>query len=101
MSELGGLAHETEKHRRPILMTSSTSTTTPTRAAVLPRGCTFTDTDWQALAPFWYPVAFSHKIVHTPYAASLLHERLVVYRLYASALVAAWNTCHHRRGPLS
>jgi len=101
MSELGGLAHETEKHRRPILMTSSTSTTTPTRAAVLPRGCTFTDTDWQALAPFWYPVAFSHEIVHTPYAATLLDERLVVYRLSDRSLVAARDICHHRGVPLS
>src|SRR6266481_4641440 len=101
MSELGGLAHETEKHRRPILMTSSTSTTTPTRAAVLPRGCTFTDTDWQALAPFWYPVAFSHEIVHTPYAATLLDERLAVYRLSDRSLVAARDICHHRGVPLS
>jgi hypothetical protein len=29
--------------------------------AVLPRGCTFTESDWRALAPFWYPVAFSKK----------------------------------------
>ena len=53
-------------------MTSSLSSTTPTRAAVLPRRCTFTVTDWLALAPFWYPVAFSNEAVHTPYAATLL-----------------------------
>ncbi len=28
-------------------------------AATLPRDCTFARSDWLALAPFWYPVAFS------------------------------------------
>jgi phenylpropionate dioxygenase-like ring-hydroxylating dioxygenase large terminal subunit len=82
-------------------MTSSLSSTTPTRAAVPPRGCTFTYTDWQALAPFWYPVAFSHQVVQTPYAATLLDERLVVYRLSDRSLVAARDVCHHRGVPLS
>jgi phenylpropionate dioxygenase-like ring-hydroxylating dioxygenase large terminal subunit len=82
-------------------MTSSPSSTTPARAAVLPRGCTFTDTDWQALAPFWYPVAFSHEVGHAPYAATLLDERLVVYRLSNRSLVAARDICLHRGAPLS
>jgi hypothetical protein len=41
-------------------------------AAGLPRGCTFSETDWRALAPFWYPVAFSHAITDKPYTALLL-----------------------------
>jgi hypothetical protein len=36
-------------------------------AAGLPRGCTFSETEWRALAPFWYPVAFSHAITDKPY----------------------------------
>jgi hypothetical protein len=44
------------------------------RTAALPRDCTFTETDWRSLAPFWYPVAFSHEITNKPYAAHLLDE---------------------------
>ena len=66
----------------------------------LPRNCTFTKTDWQALAPFWYPVAFSHEITNTPYAARLLDERLVLFRL-SDGIVAARDLCLHRGAPLS
>jgi hypothetical protein len=45
-------------------------------AAGLPRGCTFSATDWNALAPFWYPAAFSHAVTDKPYAARLLEETL-------------------------
>ena len=35
-------------------------------ARALPRGCTFSESDWRVLAPFWYPVVFSHEITGRP-----------------------------------
>ena len=70
-------------------------------AGVLPRGCTFTESDWRALAPFWYPVAFAHAVTDKPYAARLLDERVVVYRVADGSLVAAKDICFHRGVPLS
>ncbi len=67
----------------------------------LPRDCTFTETDWHALAPFWYPVAFSHEVADKPHAVRLLDERIVVYRLSDGSLVAAKDICCHRGVPLS
>ena len=69
--------------------------------SALPRGCTFSEADWRALAPFWYPAAFSHEITDKPYAARLLDERIVVYRLSDGSLVAAKDICFHRGVPLS
>jgi phenylpropionate dioxygenase-like ring-hydroxylating dioxygenase large terminal subunit len=71
------------------------------RAATLPRDCTFTETDWRALAPYWYPVAFSHEITDKPYAARLLDERIVIYRLSDGSISAARDICYHRGVPLS
>src|ERR1700761_758554 len=70
-------------------------------SSVVPRGCTFTESDWQALAPFWYPVAFSHEITNKPHAVRLLDERVVVYRIDDGSLVAAKDICFHRGAPLS
>ncbi|MEG4342448.1 aromatic ring-hydroxylating dioxygenase subunit alpha [Microcoleus sp. A003_D6] len=70
-------------------------------AFVLPRNCTFTETDWKALAPFWYPIAFSHEVTDRPFAAKLLDERLVLFRLSDSSIVAARDLCLHRGAPLS
>jgi phenylpropionate dioxygenase-like ring-hydroxylating dioxygenase large terminal subunit len=69
--------------------------------ANLPRGCTFTPSDWQALAPFWHPVAFSHEVKDKPFAARLLDERLVIYRVSNGDAVAARELCLHRGAPLS
>jgi vanillate O-demethylase monooxygenase subunit len=69
--------------------------------ALLPRGCTFTESDWRALAPFWYPIAFSHEVGTQPFAATLLDERVVVYRLSDGSLSAARDICQHRGVPLS
>jgi phenylpropionate dioxygenase-like ring-hydroxylating dioxygenase large terminal subunit len=71
------------------------------RAALMPRGCTFTETDWRALVPFWYPVAFSHEVTDKPYAARLLDERVVVYRLSNGSVSVARDICYHRGVPLS
>ena len=70
-------------------------------AAILPRDCTFTELDWRALAPFWYPVAFSHEVIDKPFAARLLDERVVVYRLSDGSITAARDICYHRGAPLS
>jgi vanillate O-demethylase monooxygenase subunit len=70
-------------------------------AAILPRGCTFAEPDWRALAPFWYPVAFSREITDKPYAARLLDERVVLYRISDGSVVAARDICYHRGVPLS
>jgi vanillate O-demethylase monooxygenase subunit len=69
--------------------------------SVLPRDCTFTESDWKALAPFWYPVAFSREITDKPYAARLLDERVVVYRLTDGTVAAARDICYHRGVPMS
>ncbi|RXH55508.1 Rieske 2Fe-2S domain-containing protein [Granulicella sibirica] len=70
-------------------------------AVPLPRECTFPEADWRALAPFWYPVAFSHEITDKPYAAKLLDERVVLYRLTDGTITAAKDICFHRGVPLS
>ncbi|MEM9213749.1 MAG: aromatic ring-hydroxylating dioxygenase subunit alpha [Cyanobacteria bacterium P01_F01_bin.150] len=68
----------------------------------LPRDCTFNPTDWEALAPFWYPVAFSHEVTsEKPYGTRLLDERLVMYRLTDGSVVVARDLCLHRGAPLS
>jgi hypothetical protein len=70
-------------------------------AFVLPRNCTFSETDWKALAPFWYPIAFSHEVTDRLFAAKVLDERLVLFRLSDSSIVAARDLCLHRGVPLS
>jgi phenylpropionate dioxygenase-like ring-hydroxylating dioxygenase large terminal subunit len=84
-----------------IIPISEMTTPKPSEPAPLPRGCTFTETDWRTLAPFWYPVAFSHEITSKPYAATLLDVRVVVYRLSDGTLAAARDICYHRGVPLS
>lgn len=67
----------------------------------LPRGCTFTESDWHVLARFWYPVAHSHEVTARPLATRLLDERLVLYRLSDGSVAAARDICYHRGVPLS
>jgi vanillate O-demethylase monooxygenase subunit len=67
----------------------------------LPRDCTFSASDWRALAPHWHPVAFSYEVKDKPYAARLLDERVVVYRLSDGKIAAAKDICYHRGAPLS
>jgi phenylpropionate dioxygenase-like ring-hydroxylating dioxygenase large terminal subunit len=80
---------------------SDLSTTVPLQAAALPRDCTFTEADWRALAPFWYPVAFSHQVTGKPYATRLLDERVALYRISNGAVAAARDICVHRGVPIS
>ncbi len=66
----------------------------------LPRNCTFPESDWRILANFWYPVAVANKIVDQPVAATLLDQKLVLYRT-SKGVVAANNLCLHRGVPLT
>jgi vanillate O-demethylase monooxygenase subunit len=77
-----------------------TSALAQTRSS-LPRGCTFTPSDWAALAAFWHPVAFSSDVGGPkPFAATLLDEKLVMYRAGGKVVVAK-DICIHRGVPLS
>jgi vanillate O-demethylase monooxygenase subunit len=79
----------------------SSELSVPGSSSALPRGCTFTESDWRALAAFWYPVAHSHEITGKPLATRLLDERVVVYRLSDGSVAAARDICYHRGVPLS
>lgn len=65
-----------------------------------PRGCTFNQSDWDALYPFWYPIAFGHEVKTQPISTTLLDQRLVVWRTSAGVSVAN-DICLHRGIPLS
>ncbi len=67
---------------------------------VYPRGCTFAESDWDALYPFWYPVAFSHEVTDKPVTATLLDQRLVIWRT-SDGISVANDICLHRGIPLS
>jgi vanillate O-demethylase monooxygenase subunit len=66
-----------------------------------PRDCTFTKSDWNALAPYWHPVAFSRDVQATPVAVRLLDERIALYRLADGNVTAARDLCIHRGAPIS
>ncbi|MFC6645274.1 Rieske 2Fe-2S domain-containing protein [Granulicella cerasi] len=70
-------------------------------ALALPRNCTFAESDWRALATHWYPVAFASEVMDKPFAACLLDERVVVYRISDGSVRAAKDICFHRGAPMS
>jgi phenylpropionate dioxygenase-like ring-hydroxylating dioxygenase large terminal subunit len=84
-----------------LVPAASLTSSQPSPPGVVPRDCTFSESDWRALAPFWYPVAFSHEVTDKPFAARLLDERVVVYRIGDGSLAAAKDICFHRGAPLS
>jgi phenylpropionate dioxygenase-like ring-hydroxylating dioxygenase large terminal subunit len=84
----------------PLISTASL-TAGSANLAPAPRGSTFVDSDWRALAPFWYPVAFSREVIDKPYAATLLDERVVLYRISDGSIHAARDICYHRGVPMS
>jgi len=67
----------------------------------LPTGSTFSETDWRALAPHWYPVEFSARLTTGPRSVRLLDEKLVIWRSQDGTPVAARDLCLHRGTPLS
>ena len=71
-----------------------------TQTKTYPKDCTFSPSDWDALAPFWYPIAFSRDVRDQPIAAKLLDQRLVIWRTSAGLSVAN-DICLHRGVPLS
>ncbi len=66
----------------------------------LPRECTFDADDWAILARHWYPIALSREVTTAPTQATLLDERLVVFRA-AGDVVVAKDICPHRGVQLS
>lgn len=71
-----------------------------TSQTTYPKDCTFAHSDWDALAPFWYPIAFSRDVKNQPIATKLLDQRLVVWRTAAGVSIAN-DICLHRGIPLS
>lgn len=70
---------------------------------IMPRpaaGTTFSQTDWEILSHFWYPIAYSHELKAAPVAVTLLDRKLVVYR-HSQGVTVAKNLCLHRGVPLS
>jgi vanillate O-demethylase monooxygenase subunit len=67
---------------------------------VYPRGLTFAPSDWEAIAPYWYPIAFSREVTDRPLGTVLLDQRLVIWRS-VDGLSVANDLCVHRGVPLS
>lgn len=65
-----------------------------------PAHCTFEPQDWLRLAKCWHPVARSADIGPQPVKATLLDEKLVIYRLHERVVVAR-DVCPHRGVPLT
>jgi vanillate O-demethylase monooxygenase subunit len=65
-----------------------------------PSECSFSQSDWTALAKFWHPVATSDEIADNPFSTVLLDVRLVVYRSNGTAC-SALDICPHRGAQLS
>ena len=82
------------------MATPNASPLTFQRFPNLPRDCTFDPHDWNILAQYWHPVAFSSDLGDTPLAVTLLDEPLVMFRSNGQA-VAARDICPHRGAPLS
>ncbi|HEX4128967.1 MAG TPA: aromatic ring-hydroxylating dioxygenase subunit alpha [Pirellulales bacterium] len=73
----------------------------PQSQNAIPRGCTFAESDWRILADYWYPVALASEVTDKPVAATLLDQRLVLFRTASKGVVAANDLCIHRGVPLS
>jgi vanillate O-demethylase monooxygenase subunit len=67
----------------------------------LPTGCTFSESDWRALARHWYPAALSREVTEKPLAVRLLDEKLVLWRISDGSVSVARDLCLHRGAPLS
>ena len=49
----------------------------------------------------WYVAAWEREIADGPFAATVLGERVVIYRRLDGSYAALENSCPHRRLPLS
>jgi phenylpropionate dioxygenase-like ring-hydroxylating dioxygenase large terminal subunit len=84
-------------------MTANSATSSPVTyddPEYLPRECTFSRSDWQVLARFWFPIALAKDITDKPHPVRLLDENLVVFRTSKGCAVAK-DLCVHRGSPLS
>lgn len=68
--------------------------------AQYPKNSSFTQSDWQALADMWYPVALVDSIQDKPFPIQLLDVPLVIAKLKGNFVVAK-DLCIHRGAPLS
>ena len=68
--------------------------------AVPPSGCTFSRDDWQLLASFWHPIAFSSDVGGDPSTTTLLDVDLMVVRT-KDGIVVARDRCPHRGARIS
>ncbi|MEJ6550444.1 aromatic ring-hydroxylating dioxygenase subunit alpha [Corynebacterium sp. USCH3] len=84
----------------PTPATPSTGHTPRPGDLPLPRKLTFDPDDWQIIARFWYPVAYSSEVTEGPLGVTLLDKPLVVYRVDGKVTVAD-NLCTHRGMMLS
>jgi phenylpropionate dioxygenase-like ring-hydroxylating dioxygenase large terminal subunit len=66
----------------------------------MPDSCTFSESDWRILANYWHPVALSDDVKDKPVSATLLDQKLVVYRT-PQGITVANDVCLHRGVPLS
>ena len=55
---------------------------------------------YEALKPYWYPLALSTDVADKPVAAELLGERVAIYRA-GGKVRAVRDLCIHRGTPLS
>ena len=67
----------------------------PPKAAI-----SFSPSDREVLSHFWYPIAFSHEVKAGPFAATLLDEKLALYR-HSKGVTVMRDLCLHRGVPLS
>ena len=68
--------------------------------SAVPRGSTFTASDWQVLASYWHPVARTSEVTDKPISVQLLDVALVLFRL-KDGIKAAADKCPHRGAMMS
>ena len=68
--------------------------------ATFPDNSTFSQTDWNALADMWYPLALEEEVGKKPIAKQVLDIPIVIARL-GEEYVVAKDLCVHRGAPLT
>ena len=68
--------------------------------AIRPTDASYSERNWQVVAEYWHPVAYSEEVAADPVAAVLLDVKLVLYRLDGQ-ITAAHDQCPHRGVKLS
>lgn len=68
--------------------------------SLAPANCSFAAADWEILASFWHPVAFSSDVTNAPVGITLLDVNVVLFRT-PDGVRAAKDLCMHRGARLS